>query len=79
MTRPKTVAEFIKDKRVSQSAQYDYRQAAREISELAADMKAVGDHKKARQFRIYAFIAANAARAEFFDPPPPAVHRWLER
>lgn len=76
--KPRTVAEFIKDKRISQSAQYDYRQASREISELAADMKAIGDHAKAREFRIYAFIAANAARAEFFDPPPPVV-RWLER
>lgn len=65
----RSVAQFIRDKRASQAAQYDYRLAAREISDLASEMKAVGDHKKAAEFRYLAFIAANAARAEFFDPP----------
>ena len=77
--KPRTVAQFIQDKRVSQSAQYDYRRASRELSELADEMKAVGDNKRARECRMFAFIAANAARAEFFDPPPALVHRWLER
>lgn len=73
------MAEFIKDKRISQSAQYDYRAASRELTELAADYKAAGDPRRARECRIYAFIAANAARAEFFDPAPQPVRRWLER
>jgi hypothetical protein len=66
----RSVAQFIRDKRASQSAQFDYRAAARDIAELAVEMKSVGDEPKAREFRLYAFIAANAARAEFFDPEP---------
>lgn len=71
--RARSVIEFIRDNRASRQAQRDYRVAAREIGDLAAEMKAVGDHKKAREFRIYAFVAANAARVEYFDPEPPTV------
>lgn len=66
------MTEFLRDNRASREAQRDYRIAAREIADLAAEMKAVGDHPKAREFRIYAFVAANAARVEYFDPEPPA-------
>jgi hypothetical protein len=69
MTR--SVAEFIRDNRASKTAQADYRADARRLSELAADMVAAGQRRKASELRHLAFIAANAARSEFFDPDTP--------
>lgn len=71
--RARSVTEFIRDNRASRSAQRDYRVASQEIGDLAAEMKRVGDHKRAREFRVLAFVAANAARSEYFDPEPPAT------
>ena len=68
--RARSVTQFLRDVRVSKAAQRDYRQAAAEISELADVMTAVGDPERAREFQRLGFIAANAARAEFFDPDP---------
>jgi hypothetical protein len=65
----RSVAEFLRDNRASKTAQADYRADARRLSELAADMVAAGQRQKASELRHLAFVAANAARAEFMDPP----------
>jgi hypothetical protein len=67
MTR--SVAEFLRDNRASKTAQADYREDARRLSELAADMAAAGERRRAAELRYLASLAANAARSEYFDPP----------
>ena len=64
----RSVAEFLRDNRASKTAQADYREDAARLSELAADMAAAGERRKASELRHLAFIAANAARAEFMNP-----------
>jgi hypothetical protein len=70
--RARSVNEYLRDLRASKAAQRDYRFRAAEIAELADVMTGVADTAQAREFQRLAFIAANAARAEFFDPEPRA-------
>jgi hypothetical protein len=69
MTR--SVAEFLRDNRASKTAQADYREDARRLSELAVLMTEIGDRRRAAELRYLASIAANAARAEWFQPDTP--------
>jgi hypothetical protein len=66
----RSVAEFLRDNRASKTAQADYREDARRLSELAVEVAEV-DRRKAQELRHLAFIAANAARAEWFQPDTP--------
>lgn len=68
--KARSVTEFLRDVQASKAAQRDYRAAAARLSDMASLMKDVGDREHAREFSQFAFLAANAARAEFFDPEP---------
>lgn len=57
--------------RAAIAAERDYREDARELAAIAVDCKAAGADREAREARIFAFVAVNAARVEVFDPEPP--------
>ncbi len=67
----RTLADFLRDNAASKSAQAHYRRRAADLSELAHDQLEADCPLQARVTRYRAFIVANAARAEFFDPEPP--------
>ena len=65
------IDQVVRDVIASRSAQRQYREEAKRLAYLAAELKAAGRPLLAREAAHQAYIALNAARAEFFDPEVP--------
>ena len=64
----RNIAEVVRDLQASRSAQNRYRDEARRLTMLAREFELAGRPLLSREAAHMAFIAENAARAEYFDP-----------
>lgn len=64
MTEPPTPSVHRVGLPIAKVAARDYRADHKRCARIAADMEEVGAHGLAAEFRVFAFIALRASRAE---------------
>ncbi len=68
-----TPIQMLRDLSAKRQSEHEYRARARQLTLDADRLCADGFTHWAGEVRLFAFIAANAARAEALDPEPQGV------